>query len=417
MARPDRATPRVLFTAPLQAERRFLSDALRQETVGGAILLGVTLIALAWANSPWHGSYENVRHLQVGPLTVERWAADGLLTLFFYVAGLELKRELVTGSLRHLSRALVPVVAAVAGMVVPALFYLGMVLGLGDAGAVRGWAVPMATDIAFALALLAVAGSALPPALRAFLLTLAVVDDIGAITVIAVFFTTSLDFAALALAVALSGVYAVLQHRRIRTPLVYLPLVVGVWWMTYQSGIHATVAGVALGLLTRVRPDREEASSPAERLEHRLRPWSAGVAVPFFALAAAGVPLTAGALGAMSIDAAALGVIVGLVAGKAVGVFAGAWLTARVSRASLSPDLAWWDIFGVAILSGVGFTVCLLIADLAFGDDPSRLLRIKAAVLIASLLAGLVGALVRRVRHRAYRAASTVESSEDTSPG
>ncbi|MEQ7129044.1 Na+/H+ antiporter NhaA [Actinopolymorpha sp. B11F2] len=416
---PRRPRPRrpFLFAAPQREERPFLLDALRQETVGGALLLAAAVIALVWANSPWHDTYEQARHFSVGPLTLEGWAADGLLTIFFYVAGLELKRELVTGSLRHLSRALVPLVAAVAGMVVPALLYVGLVLGMGDVEATVGWAVPMATDIAFALAVLAVAGSALPPALRAFLLTLAVVDDLGAITVIAVFFTESLDLAALALAVVLLGGYAVLQHRRVRTPLVYVPLALAVWWLTYQSGIHATVAGVALGLLTRVRPDPEEKSSPAERLEHRLRPLSAGVAVPVFALAAAGVPVTASALGAMSTDAAALGVIVGLVVGKCVGVFGGAWLTARLTHADLSPDLTWRDIVAVGILSGIGFTVCLLISDLAFGDEPARLARIKAAVLLASLIAALAAAVLLRFRQRTSQAADTSSSSGNAPAG
>ncbi|WP_020577117.1 Na+/H+ antiporter NhaA [Actinopolymorpha alba] len=402
MARPAARLRRFVFPFQSGRERTFLGDALRQETVGGALLLIAALAALIWVNSPWHGGYEHVREFMIGPLSVEQWASDGLLAIFFYVAGLELKRELITGSLRRLSLALVPVIAAIAGMVVPVLLFATVVLGSGDRSALGGWAVPTATDIAFALAVLAVAGSALPSALRAFLLTLAVVDDLGAIAVIAVFFTDHLEFAWLGLAVLLLGVYALAQHRRITTPFLYLPLAVATWWCVHESGLHATVAGVAMGLLTRVRPDPDEDHSPAERLEHRLRPLSAGVAVPVFALAAAGVPVTAAALGAMVSDAAAVGVIVGLVAGKTIGVFGGAWLTARLTRAELNSDLAWRDVFAVAVLSGIGFTVSLLVADLAFAGDPERVARVKAAVLVGSVIAATVATLLLRRRHRAY---------------
>ncbi|GAA5036708.1 Na+/H+ antiporter NhaA [Actinopolymorpha pittospori] len=402
MARRRTARPhRLVFPAQTGAERTFLGDVLRQETVGGALLLAAAVIALVWASSPWNASYEHLRHLQLGPLSVEQWASDGLLAVFFYVAGLELKRELVTGSLHRPALALVPVVAALAGMVVPAVLFTGVVLGSGDRVALAGWATPTATDIAFALAVLAVAGSALPPALRAFLLTLAVVDDLGAITVIAVFFTAHLDLLPLALAVVLLGVYAVLQNRRVRTPWIYVPLGVATWWCMYESGIHATVAGVALGLLTRVRPDPDEPTSPAERLEHRLRPLSAGLAVPLFALFAAGVPVSWSALGATVTDAAAVGVIVGLVLGKTIGVFGGAWLTARFTHAELNPDLGWRDVLAVSVLAGIGFTVALLIADLAFAGDAERVTHVKTGILVASLLAALVAVLLLRFRQRA----------------
>ncbi|MET9023854.1 Na+/H+ antiporter NhaA [Actinopolymorpha sp. NPDC004070] len=407
MARPTERLRRLVLPDQTGAERSFLGDVLRQETVGGALLLAAAVIALVWANSPWHDGYEHVREFAIGPLSVEQWAADGLLAIFFYVAGLELKRELVTGSLRKLSLALVPVVAALAGMVVPALLYVAVVSGSGDRSALGGWAVPTATDIAFALAVLAVAGSALPPALRAFLLTLAVVDDLGAITVIAVFFTDHLDLVALAVAVVLVGVYAYLQHRRVRTPWIYVPLALAAWWFVHESGVHATVAGVALGLLTRVRPDPDEEHSPAERLEHRIRPLSAGLAVPAFALFAAGVPVSAAALGAMVRDPAAVGVMVGLVVGKAVGVFGGAWLTATFTRADLNPDLEWRDMLAVAALSGIGFTVSLLVADLAFSSDPAGTARVKAAVLTASLVAAAIAVLLLRLRRRARQVTSS----------
>ncbi len=312
-----RAFPRVLG-----AERAFLADTLRAETTGGLLLLGAAVIALIWANSPWQETYHHLRDLVVGPLSVETWASDGALALFFYLAGVELKRELVVGTLSRLSEAVVPVVAAVAGMVLPAIVYLVVNL-TASSGRTSGWAVPTATDIAFALAVLAIVGSSLPSALRAFLLTLAVVDDFGAILVIAVFFSHGFHLWSLLAAVALIGVFAGLQRFRFRTPFLYLPVALGAWWFMHESGIHATIAGVALGLVTRVLPDPGESHSPAERIEHRLRPWSAGVAVPVFALFAAGVTLGGDALREMLTDPVAIGIVAGLMFGKVIGVFGG----------------------------------------------------------------------------------------------
>jgi NhaA family Na+:H+ antiporter len=359
-------------------ESSFLQEALRQETVGGALLLSAALVGMLWANSPWTDAYATVKGLTFGPaalhldLTVEQWAADGLLAIFFFIAGLELKRELVCGTLRKPSAAALPIVAALSGMALPALVFLAV--AHGDSSAVRGWAVPMATDIAFALAVLAVVGSQLPPSLRAFLLTLAIVDDMGAITIIAVFYTDRLALGSLAAAVALAVLYAVLQRRRVRSPWVYVPLALAFWTL-----VHATVAGVVLGLLTRVRPDDDEQHSPAERLEHRLRPLSAGFAVPVFALFAAGVSLSGDAMSGLTADVAAVGVVAGLVLGKFVGVLGGTWLTARLTRAEL-------------------------IAELAFGDAHGRLGHVKLAVLIASLTASALAAVQLRRRNRFHRA-------------
>lgn len=389
-------------------ESSFLQEALRQETVGGALLLSAALVGMLWANSPWADAYATVKGLTFGPaalhldLTVEQWAADGLLAIFFFIAGLELKRELVCGTLRKPSAAALPIVAALSGMALPALVFLAV--AHGDSSAVRGWAVPMATDIAFALAVLAVVGSQLPPSLRAFLLTLAIVDDMFAITIIAVFYTDRLALGPLAAAVALAVLYAVLQRRRVRSPWVYVPLALAFWTLVHASGVHATVAGVVLGLLTRVQPDDDEQHSPAERLEHRLRPLSAGFAVPVFALFAAGVSLSGDAMSGLTADVAAVGVVAGLVLGKFVGVLGGTWLTARLTRAELSPELRWADIATVATLSGIGFTVSLLIAELAFGDAPGRLGHVKLAVLIASLTASTLAAVQLRRRNRFHRA-------------
>jgi NhaA family Na+:H+ antiporter len=269
---------------------------LRTETTGGLILLGAAAVALLWANSPLRDSYHALRDFRLGPeflhlnLTIGDWAKDGLLALFFFVAGLELKRELVIGELSRFKQAILPVVAAIGGMVVPALVALGV--GWGTPGIERAWAIPVATDIAFALGVLALTASNLPSSARVFLLSLAVVDDLGAIVVIAVLFTTGFDLLAAGVAVVALALYAFLQHRRVRTPWLYVPLALVTWVAVHSAGIHATIAGVALGLLTRVRADEGESEAPALRLEHRLQPWSAAVAVPVFALFAAGISVS-----------------------------------------------------------------------------------------------------------------------------
>jgi len=400
----ERRRPRFL-PDPEKGESTFVGDLLRQETTGGAIVLAAAVLAVVWANSPFAGAYESLRHLQVGPLDLEHWSADGALALFFFVAGLELKREMLVGSLRRPADAAVPIVAAVAGVATPALVFTAVNL-LGD-GHLRGWAIPAATDIAFALAVLAVAGSAMPPSLRAFLLTLAVVDDLVVIVVIAVFYTSTLHLVPLLLAVVLLATYALLQRRRVVSFLVYVPLVAATWWCVHQSGVHATVAGVALGLLTRVLPDEDEVRSPAERLEHRLTPVSAGVAVPFFALLSAGVVLRLD--GRFLSDPVVLGVLLGLVVGKPVGVLGGAWAVTRLTRAELDPDLSWRDVAGVAVLAGVGFTVALLVSELSY--DPPLSEAAKTAVLVGSVVAGLLAAAVLGRRSRVHRARETAGPS------
>ncbi|MGQ0632363.1 MAG: Na+/H+ antiporter NhaA [Sporichthyaceae bacterium] len=412
------ASPRTVFFGRLPSgEGRYLTHVLRNETVGGFILLSMALVALIWANSPVSDSYTDLREARVGPaslhlnLDLQTWAADGLLAIFFFVAGLELKRELVVGQLSRVSDALLPVGAAAAGMLVPALVYLAITAG--EPGAARGWAIPTATDIAFALTVLAVIGSSLPTALRAFLLTLAVVDDLGAILIIAVAYTEQIDFRALGVAVLGMASYAWLQRQRVTAWWIYVPLALGVWGFMHDSGVHATVAGVALGMLTRVRPDVGESHSPAERLEHRIRPLSAGFALPVFALFSAGVALSGDDLRSAVEDPAAIGVAVGLVLGKLIGVVGGTWLMARFTRATLSPDLAWSDIVGVAALAGIGFTVSLLIGDLAFTGDPARADAVKIAVLIGSLIAATLATVLLRRRERHYRALAVAEPGPD----
>jgi NhaA family Na+:H+ antiporter len=378
---------------------------LRTETVGGMILLAATAVALILANSPLAIAYETVREVHIGPsslhldLTVGEWASDGLLALFFFVAGLELKRELVIGELAGRKAAALPVAAALGGMVVPAA--LAVTVAGGTPGIGQAWAVPVATDIAFALGVLALTSSGMPSSARVFLLSLAVVDDLGAIVVIAVLFTGSINLVAAGITVALLGLYAYAQRRRVTTPLLYVPLAAGTWIAVHETGVHATIAGVALGLLTRVRADDGEREAPALRLEHRLQPFSAGFAVPVFALFAAGVSVSPQALGALAADRIAIGIVAGLVAGKLIGIVGGSLLAVRLRLAELPPGMSWQDIFAVAMLGGVGFTVSLLIAELALNGDAAE--RAKAAVLIASLLSALLAAVLLRLRGRVVR--------------
>lgn len=389
---------------PSRPATRF-ADYLRVEQVGGIVLLGAAALALVLANSPLASGYEQVRSFTFGPaalharLDVAQWVTDGLLAVLFFVAGLEIKRELVVGELSERRVAMLPVLAALGGMVAPALLYLAVTAG---SDATRGWAVPTATDIAFALGVLAVAGSAAPAGLRVFLLSLAVVDDLGAIALIAVLFTSSLSLVTLLGAAVLCAGYALAQRLRVTTPLLYVPLAAAVWLLVHASGVHATVAGVVLGLLTRVRCDDGEEHSPADRLAHRLQPWSAGLVAPLFALVAAGVPLSGDVLRDAVHDPAARGVAVGLVVGKAVGVLGAAWLAVRLRLATLPAGLGWSDVAGVAVLAGTGFTVSLLLARLSF-PDPVRADAVTLAVLAASVTASVLGAVAVRLRRSAHR--------------
>ncbi len=390
----------------------WVREQLADETKGGAILLVAAVVALAWANSAWADSYLAIIGTVVGPaslhldLSLATWAADGLLAVFFFVVGLELKHELVLGSLSRPAQAAVPIAAAVGGMAAPALIFVAVNAG----GSLDGWGIPMATDIAFALAVLAIAGRQLPIALRAFLLTLAVVDDLGAITVIAVFYSDHVSLGWLAAAVACFGAYALAQQRRWTSPLLYVPLALLAWGFMHASGVHATIAGVVLGLLTRVRTDAGEPKAPAERLQHRIHPLSAGICVPLFAFTAAGVPLGGTSIVEAMSSPVAIGVALGLVVGKPIGVTLTAWLVARFTRASLSKDISWLDVGAIGVLAGVGFTVALLIAELAY-EGSELLASAKMAVLMGSVVAGLLAAIVLASRGRHY--AAIAESAGD----
>lgn len=391
-----------------------ITGVLRKDTVGGALLLAATVAALVWANSSWADGYFALRDVRIGPsavnldLTLGTWAADGLLAIFFFVVGLELKREFVAGDLADPRRAALPIAAAIGGMAVPAGLFVLINLG-GGAGALQGWAIPMATDIAFALAVLAVIGTHLPLALRTFLLTLAVVDDLFAITVIAVFYTRDLGVGWLLLALIPLAAFTVLVRRSVRAWWLLVPLALAVWVLVHESGVHATVAGVLLGFAVPVwrhSADGTRSAGPgmAENLEHALRPLSAVVAVPVFAFFAAGV-----AIGGLSglreayADPIAVGIIVGLLAGKTIGILGVSYLMTRFTRASLSADLRWVDVLGAAALAGIGFTVSLLIGDLAYGVDGQRDEFVKVGVLTGSLLSALVAGLILGARNRTYR--------------
>lgn len=422
MTAPRTTAPRKVLGRLSLPERTFVVDALRTETVGGVLLLIAAITALIWANIPaLHNSYESVSHFHFGPgalglhLSVAHWAADGLLAVFFFVAGIELKRELVAGDLRDPRAAALPVVAALCGMAVPALVYT--LTNLSGGGSLRGWAVPTATDIAFALAVLAVIGTSLPSALRAFLLTLAVVDDLFAILIIAVFFTNTIDFAALGGAVVGLAVFWLLLRKGVRGWYVYIPLALVIWALMYNSGVHATIAGVAMGLMLRCHRHEGEEHSPGEHIEHLVRPLSAGLAVPLFALFSAGVAISGGALGDVFTKPETLGVVLGLVVGKAVGIFGGTWLTARFTRASLSEDLAWADVFAVATLAGIGFTVSLLIGELAFAGDAVLTDEVKAAVLTGSLIAAALATALLKIRNAKYRRLCEAEERDEDLDG
>lgn len=415
-------TQRVFLGRLSLPQRGWVLQQLRSETVGGVLLLVAAAVALVWANSPWGDAYTALIDVQVGPerlhlhLSLGTWAADGLLAVFFFVVGLELKHELVLGSLSKPARAAVPIAAAIGGMAVPAIIY-AVVNTTSPAGSPQGWGVPMATDIAFALAVLAVVGRRLPIALRAFLLTLAVVDDLGAIVVIAVFYTDQISLGWLAASVACCLAYWLLQRQRVTSTAIYLPLALVAWGCMHASGVHATVAGVVLGLLTRIRVDPGEPSAPAERLSHRLHPLSAGVCVPIFAFTAAGVDLRAIGLGEALATPVAIGIVLGLVVGKPIGVLGTSWIVARFTRASLAESMQWRDVGAVGVLAGIGFTVALLIAELGFEGSPALLDSAKTAVLASSVIAALLASVLLLGRNRAYAAIASVEEADDDQDG
>jgi NhaA family Na+:H+ antiporter len=422
---PPRFPRGALFSRGSWSETSRVTSILRKETVGGAILLVASAVALIWANSPWSAGYFGLRDLEIGGeplglhlnLTLGEWAADGLLAIFFFIVGLELKREFVAGDLRDPSRAALPIAAAVGGMVAPALIFVAVTAHVGD-GATRGWAIPTATDIAFAVAVLAVISTHLPSALRTFLLTLAVVDDLLAVTVIAVFYTDDIKIWALGLSVVPLALFALCVQRRVDSWWLLVPLAAATWVLMHESGVHATVAGVLLGFTVPVMRSAaaggpEAGPGLAEHFEHKLRPLSAGVAVPVFAFFAAGVSLGgfSGLINALS-DPIALGIVLGLVVGKPVGIFLTTRVLAAVTRATLDSALRWIDVLGISMLAGIGFTVSLLIGDLAYGLGSHRDEVVKMGVLTGSVCAAVLAAVLLRLRNRQYRRIYEIETAD-----
>lgn len=403
---PER-TPEPPSTAPrrLRGVGGAFIRFLRVETTGGVLLLIGAALALVAANSPLAELYEEVRSTPIGiegvfVLDVQHWAADFLLAFFFLVIGLELKYELVVGGLREAKQAMLPVIAAAGGMIVPA--FIALAVAWGEPGGTGVWPVPVATDIAFALAVLALCARNLPPSLRVFLLTLAIADDIGAIALIA-FLYSEPRFVPLLVFVIVLALWIFLQARRVTSLWIYVPLGLIAWGALYQADVHATIAGVILGLATRVKSDVGESKAPpALAAQYAIHPFSVGFAVPVFAFFSAGVALDGDALGAFASDRVALAVVAGLFIGKTIGVTLGALAAHRFGWGRLSPDLQWADIAGVAILCGCGFTVSLLIVELSFTDVAQQDL-VKTGVLVGSTLSAIVGAAVLGARSRALQ--------------
>ena len=417
------STPRPrLFSRGSWPEAQRIGELVRAETFGGALLMIAAILALIAANTT--DTYEQVRDTVIGPaslhldLSIGAWAADGLLAIFFFVVGLELKREFVAGDLRDPSRAAVPIVAAIGGMAMPALIYVA-INSINDAGRPVGWAIPAATDIAFAIAVLAVVGSFLPTGLRLFLLTLAIVDDLLAITIIAIFYTSDLDAIWLLLALLPIAAFGALVQQRIRSPWLLIPLAVTAWALVHASGVHATVAGVLLGFTVPVlRRDGQDGPGLAEHLEEIVRPLSSTVAVPVFAFFSAGVAIE-GASGFVEAlrDPVTLGIIAGLVIGKPLGVLLFTRLMARFTKAELDDDLEWIDLVGVGLLAGIGFTVALLVGELAFGVGSESDEHVKVGVLLGSLTSALLAVVVLRLRNRTYRLIHERETRDDDADG
>ena len=375
-----------------------LRDFLRQEASGGIVLFAAAVVALVWANSPAGGAYEDLWEVTLW-LDLRHWVNDGAMALFFFVVGLEIKREVACGELSDRRAAALPAIAALGGVLLPIAVFVAIVAGGDGAG---GWAIPAATDIAFAVGVLALLGDRVSPGLRLFLLTVAIVDDIVAITIIAVFYAHSLSLAWLVAAVAALAVVVALRAAGVRAVWVYAAVGVAAWLAVHESGVHATIAGVALGLLTPAGRD-DDGRNVLEELEHRLHPLSAFVVVPLFALANAGVDLGGGVLGNALGSRLTWAVAVALVAGKLAGVFGSTTLALRVRAGTLPEGVTRREVAGASALAGIGFTVSLFIASLAF-DDAELVDAAKVGIFLGSLVAGILGTVVLRTAGRGGRA-------------
>jgi NhaA family Na+:H+ antiporter len=368
------------------------------EAAGGIVLIVNTILALLWVNSPFAHSYEEIlsHPVTIGlgdfSLTepVHLWINDGLMAIFFFVVGMEIKREILVGELNSLKKSALPVAAALGGMVMPAVIYLSF--NAGGAGA-SGWGIPMATDIAFAIGALSLLGRAMPRALAVFLTALAIVDDLGAVLVIAVFYTAQISWNALASAGVILLLLFVANRAGVRYIWFYLILGIGLWLAFLKSGVHATIAGVLLGITIPLNSRGGVSESPLHKLEHALHPWVAFAIMPVFALANAGVELKWDNFGEVLADPVTLGIIAGLFIGKQAGITAFSYLTVRLGLAALPDRVTWKHVYGAGILGGIGFTMSLFIASLAFKNG-GLLATAKTAIIIGSLISGIAGIVI-----------------------
>ncbi len=365
------------------------------EASSGIVLMLATALALGWANSPWASGYFSLWQTPLNLLILEKpillWINDGLMAVFFFLVGLEIKREIMVGELASVKMAALPIAAAVGGMAVPAtIFALFNYSGDG----IRGWGIPMATDIAFALGVLSLLGSRVPLSLKVFLTAVAIVDDIGAILVIAIFYSEGIQWALVGGGFAILALLGILNRIGIRSLAAYLLPGLVLWFLFLKSGVHATVAGVLLAMALPAHAKSDHSLSPLERLEHVLQPYVSYGIMPLFALANAGVALGAGALQALG-QPIGLGVALGLLVGKPIGILLASWLAVKAGLAALPNRVRWGQMLGVGVLAGIGFTMSLFITELAFAD-PESVDAAKVAILAASVLAGVVGYTILR---------------------
>ncbi|OEO31034.1 Na(+)/H(+) antiporter NhaA [Devosia insulae DS-56] len=385
---------------PLSLLRQFL-DA---EASGGIVLIVAAALALIVANSPLFEAYEAALHGKLGPLSLEHWINDALMALFFLLVGLEIKREMIDGQLATWPRRVLPGIAAAGGMAVPAIIYVA--LNAGNPETLKGWAIPTATDIAFALGVISLLGSRVPASLKIFLAALAIIDDLGAVVIIALFYSTGISVPDLAGAAVVLAILILLNRRGVLQLWPYLLLGLVLWVLVYRSGIHATLAGVALALTIPLRSKDGRSddieNSPLHRLEHKLAKLVPFVIVPIFGFANAGVSLAHVGPGAL-FDPLTLGVALGLVVGKLVGVFGSAAIAIRLGFADLPTGASWTQLFGTALLCGIGFTMSLFIGLLAFADNPALQEEVKLGILCGSALAAIAGTLVLSASRPATR--------------
>ena len=376
-----------------------IEDFLHKETAGGILLMFATALALVVANSPLTGLYDALLNvpveIRIGALHIAKplllWINDGLMAVFFFQVGLELKRELLEGELSSPQKLVLPVIAAVGGILIPSGIYA--FINWGDPVAIKGWAIPAATDIAFALGVLALLGKSVPTALKVFLVSLAIIDDIGAILIIAVFYTAQLSYASLLFGLFVILVLLVLNLRGVTNIVPYILLGVVLWIAVLKSGVHATLAGVALAFFIPLRTKNEAGHSPLRELEHNLHPSVAFVILPVFAFSNAGISFADVSLQSV-LEPVPIGIALGLVIGKQLGVFGFSWIAIKLGIASLPENVSWSALYGVAILTGIGFTMSLFIGTLAFEFGGPENIDDRMGILPGSLISAFAGYFV-----------------------